>query len=207
MELSNKTLSMLLVAAIAVSLFGTLFSLNKLSTLSTTGYATQVNATAQVQINASTSIVFLVSSINWGSGRVNSSFTNCSMYTDGMANNDGCWGFATVSSPLVIENDGNVNVTLQLATNATATTFIGGSSGGGPKFMYKIADNESSSCTSAAPTAYTDVNTTYPGTTICAPLAFDNTKDTVKINVYVNIPDDAVTTTATRVAIFRALAS
>ncbi len=208
MEMSNKTLAMLLVAAIAVSLFGTIFSLNRLESFGTTGFATQANGTASVYVNTTTSIIFNVSTINWGTGYVNTSggYVNCTMATDA-AHSAGCSGFTTVSNGFILENDGNTNATVSLYANATAVQFIGGSSGGGPLFQYKVSNNEATSCSSPAPSSYTDVNVTPPGTTICPSTTFDfnNSKDTMEIEVMINIPDNSLS--GQRAATFTATAS
>jgi hypothetical protein len=193
MEMSNKTLAMLLVAAIAVSLFGTIFSLNRLGTLGTTGYAISANGTATVYVNTSTSIRFAVSSVNWGTGTVNTTggYVNCTMMTGGTANSAGCAGFTQVTQGFVLENDGNTMDTVQLSSNASAAQFIGGdSSGGGPLFRYTVTNNETGSCTSPAPPSFTDVNITAPGTPVCpsSGLNYSDTRDSMNINIYVNIP-------------------
>ena len=196
MELSNKTLAMFLVAAIAVSLFGTLFSLNRLGSLGATGYATSANGTAIVVVNTSTSIKYVVATINWGSGLVNTTagYLNCTLATDA-ANTAGCIGFNTVSQGFILENDGNTVAAVTLSSNRTAAQFIGGTSdGGGPLFRYKVANNgtESSSCGSPNPAAYTDVNVTAPGTLICSALNYSDTQDSLEVDIYVNIPYTAL---------------
>ena len=196
MEITNKTLAMLLVAAVAISLFGTIFSVNKLNQFgefrSTTGFATTDTGTAVVVVNTSTSIKFVVATIDWGSGSVNSTsgFLNCTLATDA-ANTEGCAGFNTVSQGFILENDGNTVAAVSLAANRTAVQFIGGTGeGGGPLFRYKVANNgtESSSCTTPLPVAYTDVNVTAPGTVICADLNYTDIQDSLEIDIYVNIP-------------------
>ncbi|GIU70269.1 MAG: hypothetical protein KatS3mg002_1505 [Candidatus Woesearchaeota archaeon] len=193
MELTNKTLALLLVAAISVSLIGTFFSLNKLGKLTATGYAT-ANGTATVNVSSTTSIRFAIPSVDWGTGYVNTTggYVNCTLMTDGTSNSAGCAGFNQVTQGLVLENDGNTMTGVSLYSNANASQFIGGTSdGGGPQFRYKVSQNESGSCTSGlGPTSFTDVNTTGPGTTICPAgnFNFTDSTDSIKIDLYVNIP-------------------
>jgi hypothetical protein len=199
MEMSNKTLAMLLVAAIAVSLFGTIFSLNKLGGIGTTGYAVNVNGTATVYVNASTSIRYAVNSVNWGTGSVNSTaFYNCTMSTDA-ANSGGCLGFTSANgAPFILENDGNNVALINLAANATALTFLGVSPSGlygNTQFKWKVTANETGACLgtlSPAAGAYANVNTTGPGTRICDTPGLNTTEssDSLKIDIYVNIPYD-----------------
>jgi hypothetical protein len=197
MEITNKTLAMFLVAAIVVSLAGTIISLNKLGSISTTGYASNVNATARVNVNAVSSVVFRISSMDWGTGSVtaNASATqfNCTLISNA-TNSVDCFGFNVVTNPFVLENDGNTNVSVTLKSNATATQFIGGTAVyGGPVFQYNVSNNETSSCVTPAPAGFTDVNVTGAGTQICDVLDSTDTKDTIKIHIKINIPYTATT--------------
>ena len=192
MEISNKTLAMFLVAAIVISLAGTIISLNKLGTITgnpATGYASlNTTATAQLTVNTTSDIRFLISTVNWGSGSVNVTIGWCNMTTLG-ANSAGCQSFSTVSQGLTLVNDGNNNVSVTLYSNLSAASFLGGTN---PKFQYNVSNNQSNSCPGGAvPAAFTDVNTTIPGTQICALLDFNPTKDSLLIGVQVNFSYDA----------------
>jgi hypothetical protein len=197
MEITNKTLGLLLVAAVAISLFGTIISINKLNQFTqlstTTGFATSDQGNVSVYVNTSTSIRFAVNTVNWGTGIVNTTggYVNCTMMTDGTANSAGCSGFNTVTQNFVLENDGSTLAGVQLASNASAAQFIGGdSSGGGPLFRYTVTNNETGSCSGPVPSSFTDVNTTAPGTQICPVSGFNytDTRDSMNISIYVNIP-------------------
>ena len=189
MEISNKTLALFLVAAIVVSLAGTIISLNKLGQVTTTGFAATDTGTATLQVNSTTSIFFSIDSINWGSGYVNGSYINCTMGSDNKRSL-GCVGFTTVAQGFVLENDGNKNVTVELVANATAAQFIEGSTGGGPEFLYNVSNNETDACDTPAPAALTAVNTSAPGTLICDIFHFIDA-DTMRIDVEINIPSDS----------------
>lgn len=196
MEVSNKTLGLLLVAAVAISLFGTVISINKLNQfgqVKTTGYATSTTGTASVNVNTSTSIIFAVSSVDWGTGQVNATaYFNCTLATDA-ANSEGCIDFTSKNgAPFILENDGGTLAVVNLASNATGVQFIGGDAiYGGPQFKYKVSANETSSCAgSLAPATYTDVNVTGVGTTICSTPGLNSSvgADSLKIDILVNIP-------------------
>ncbi len=169
-EISNKTLAILLVAAIAISLGGTFFSLNRLALLTrapgTTGYITNPTGTAKVNVTATGSLRFSLPSLDFGIGYVNTTNSNqyCSMASgnDGAGYKDGvhkCVDFnaANTFNSLEIENDGNRNLTLTLNSNKAASTFIGGSS---PGFMFYTTNNDTSACPDPEPDVWSDVNTT-----------------------------------------------
>ena len=129
MEVSNKTLGVLLIAAIVVSLGGTFVSLNKLGGVSPTGYATNnVTGTVQLTVGTSTSIV-----INTDTYDNVVDFGECSpgasmLFLDSdngasVGDNAECTGSSLGASGdyIQIENDGNIdaNVTVRASVNGT----------------------------------------------------------------------------------------
>ncbi|MCF7799319.1 hypothetical protein K9M74_05445, partial [Candidatus Woesearchaeota archaeon] len=66
MDISNKTLGLLLVAAIVVSVGGTLMSLNQLESVSPTGFATTGSGTVDLDIGSYVAIVVDDTAINFG---------------------------------------------------------------------------------------------------------------------------------------------
>jgi hypothetical protein len=194
MEISNKTLASILVLAVAISLFGTILSVDRLGKINvvkqqpTIGYASSPTGIAEVQINTTSSIKFAVATVNWTSGSVNSSYINCTMDTVGDLSS-GCIGFHSVTQPLILENDGNVPVNVSLRATSSNSTFIGGTLvGGGPEFMYNVTVNEINSCGDPVPAAWTDVNLSSPGTLICPYLDYTDGNDSLKIGLWINIP-------------------
>ena len=197
-EISDKTLMLLLVVSIVVALGGTFMSLSKLysSPTSITGAAVSPNASVILTVNSVASLTFTASSVNFGTGSVNTSggFSNCTLST--VSTRYGCNGFNVVAAPLTLENDGNTNLTVQLVSNVTAAQFIGGSA---PVFQYNVSVNETGSCLNstqeveieAFPATFTNVNTTDPGNIICPKLQFRNSNDTLNIGVNISIPVDA----------------
>lgn len=124
-EISNKTLAILLVGAIVISLGGTLISLNKLGkvrTVTITGLAPgDVNRTegnVSLTISDITWINFSVATCNFGAGyvRQNTCTLNSSGYED---IGNGCspeWATSNVCTvPLEIRNIGNNNVSLNIS--------------------------------------------------------------------------------------------
>jgi hypothetical protein len=201
MDISNKALAMFLVVAVVVSLAGTFYSLRRLDSLSTTGFATSTG-TAQVNITSLASLVFTVNSIDFGIGNVNTTgggINNCTLY----ANKSGAAGFksancanfaTTMPVPFIIENDGNLPLNVTLNASKNATEFIGGGSAthAYPQFQYLVDDNETGSCPAGlGPLGFTDVNKSGPGTLVCQNFDYQAANDTLVIGVRILIPDDA----------------
>jgi hypothetical protein len=217
-DISNKTLAILLVFAMAVSLGGTLISLNRLKLIGgpyapITGFASSGTGTANLSISQDSSIIVVSNLIDFGVGIVNTSraepcnnatISSSSAWNNWTAERDPCW-VSNATTPamvlftdtdFVVRNDGNINVTLTMDSTANnAATFIGGSTGGGPLYQYRAMSNESASgnaCTQ--PTLYnvtwTDINATA-GQPICNKLSSDNGMDEVRVAIKVRIPSDA----------------
>ena len=191
MELTNQTLAIFLVTAIVVSVLGTIISSDELGVKLATGYVPYGNASAHVQVTTTTSISFVVSSLDWGTGSVNSTSSdqNCTLITNVTNNLTDCNGFNTGVNPLILQNDGNTNVSVVLRSNATAQQFIGADAvAGGPQFMWNISNNETGSCVTpnASLATFTSVSTT--DTQICDVLDAIDTKDSMKINIKLNLP-------------------
>lgn len=202
MDLSNKALALILVAAIVVSLGGTLVSLDKLSSLGgITGYATTTDTgTAQLTINGSVVITFVNNSIDWGTGYTNTTGAGiqyCEMDSEGTMGAN-CTDFTTVSDGFWIRNDGNVNVTLELLSNTTAAQFLGGTS---PELQWKLSDATGvDGCPGAARNAtlasYVDVSTSYVyacGGSGSYKFDWTDGSDSIILHTRVYIPEDANT--------------
>lgn len=109
MSVSNKTLAVMLLAAIVVSLGGTFISLNKLGAISTTGHST---ADGTVQLNIATNLEITTdnSGINFGEcvlGDNAAGFTINSETPGGNANGN-CSTYS-VEDGITVRNSGNVN--------------------------------------------------------------------------------------------------
>ena len=188
MDVTNRTLTIILLFGVGFILLSTLIILHRLGGLTATGFATSPTGIAQVQVNTTASIRFAVATVNWTSGSVNSTYVNCTMDTVGSLSS-GCVGFHSVSQALVLENDGNVPVNVSLRAASSNSTFIGGTLvGGGPEFMYNVTVNETNSCGAPVPAAWTDVNLSSPGTLICPYLDYTDGNDSLKIGLWINIP-------------------
>ena len=156
-----------------------------------TGKATDTGE-ANLTIQASASISFTTSQINWGTGYVNEAPLNGSLDTEG--NNVDVTSFSTVSEGLVLRNDGNVNVTINLTSSQIASAFIGGVAGTGPSFKWKASENETNSCAGGIQTisSYTEVGAT--SIRVCDDMLYTADNDTILIDLKVVIPEDALGT-------------
>jgi hypothetical protein len=202
-DLSNRTLAILLIAAIAISLGGTILSLNRLSTVmnmpSITGYVLTPTGTTNVTIQSQASLRFSIPGVDFGSGTVNTNASNqnCSMATNKVGASafkdaSGCTGFnaSTTFISLELENDGNTNLTVNL-TGVTAATFLGGTT---PAFKFKVSNNESNSCLSPGPQNWTEVNAT--SMTVCTAgkgLDYLDNSDSLTVDINISIPYNAIT--------------
>lgn len=118
MDISNRALAMFLLAAIVVSLAGTITSLNRLGSISTTGYASTDTGTVQLVVAGSLSIttadatpsINFVGCVPYPGGSVSINSENSSN-TSGA---NGICGYASIQN-ITVRNDGTVdaNVTIQ----------------------------------------------------------------------------------------------
>ncbi len=189
MDVSNRTIAILLFLAMAVSLAGTLVAVAKMNSLSMSGYATNPNATAQLTIANTLSIKFSVASIDWGSGYVNGSANECNLTTSdvGAAPYGGCVGFVDPApAPLRLENDGNVVANVTVKLNQTPGTWIGD---GSAQAWINVQEGEAGSCTLNLLTGLTSISTTP--VTICERFQYANTNDELTLGMKVLVPNTA----------------
>lgn len=135
-KISNKSIAMLLIATIAVYLGGTFISLSKLSEFGATGFATSnTSANVSVTVTSTTSIAWTSNLINFGTGTVAGTCSNCTMFTNGSnssPNNfwgthyaDCCVSFANWSDSMLLENTGNNNVSLKMNASFNDSGWFG----------------------------------------------------------------------------------
>jgi len=203
-EISNKTLAILLIAAIVVSLGGTLISLNRLAKIKApiiTGfYGAAEEALVQLEISSLVQVNFTTDTIDWGSGYVKAGYDFCVLNSYDASIGANCSSFTPQTAGLVLENIGNRNVTLNITMQKNAADFIGGAS---PVCQWNVSELESGSAPgleltpgdwqSCSTTAVVVCNSTGDGF-----LATDAT-DTLNFDVLVQIPSDAAPGTKSNV--------
>jgi len=195
-EISNKTLAILLIAAIVISLGGTLISLNRLARIKipiiTGFYGAAEEAIVQLEITSLVQVNFTTDTINWGSGYVTAGYDFCVLNSYDAAIGANCTAFTPQTAGLVLENVGNKNVTLNITMQKDAATFIGGTS---PVCQWNVSELESGSAPGLALTAGEWQTASTTSVVVCNStgngfLATDAT-DTLNFDVLVQIPSDA----------------
>lgn len=168
-----------------------------------TGNALVDTGLVNVTIDSSASIIFQTALLDFSNGTITPGQTAIVNSTGG---NNGYWSGTAPTSGLILENNGNVNVSFTLMANKTVDSFIGGTS---PQFELMVTENETNSCGTAGSaitnfTAYATVTTSQQ--LACTNFGFSPTVDSVRIDAQLTMNDDAagaktvgVTATATAV--------
>jgi hypothetical protein len=212
-DISNKTLALLIIVVLAISLGTTLMSLNLNTRLGTllaarggqgiTGFSTASGTgIANVTINTLASIRFSINNIQFGIGSVNTTAGNqvCSLTTNhtlGTKDPGGmCINFTAVANldSLEIENDGSVNLTVNVSFNKNASTFIGGGTSLLEHLRYYADNNETNSCSSPVPIGWTEVGVANAQIAICNTvqgLSFIQTRNSLGLHLNITIPYDS----------------
>ncbi|HLC89261.1 MAG TPA: hypothetical protein VJG49_04465 [Candidatus Nanoarchaeia archaeon] len=208
----NKPVLTLLIVALALTVIGMLVSLDKLTgwEFFLTGAATNTSTgTSNLTITTLTSISNQYSTINFGSGYVSPSCTNCTMDSNGTFSSACCiGGFASLTSGFLLENTGNLNLSVNYSCSGgcNATGFIGGTS---PLFQLITSSNniaaqsgETGAADSSASCGGTLNITTYTNITangdwLCGNattlywLDYTDSKDAFVVDIKLLIPSDA----------------
>ena len=214
-QISNKTLMMLLVASIAISIVGTISNIKQIDTLvsdapAITGFAGSGTGKINFTVASVTQISVTDGVLDFGS---------CSPNTTGtyLASNDSneSWGAVDIctiagvnkntTDSLNVSNEGNDDVNITVSTNLLAGDFLGGTS---PQMMFIVRNvTARPGCTNTSNTGtFNDTmsNTTgmqwlwmnfsstgyqYP---VCENLTYPDTKDSFAIYVRIFIPSDVI---------------
>ena len=162
-EISNRTLAILLIVVMAISLGGTIISLNRLTQIGfpiITGAALTDTGTSTVNITSQASIIFHAgnNTVAFGNGWVNSTESSGVCVMSAINSSDGtistaCKGqtasdWAAGLSGFIIENNGNVNLSIQVESDKNSTEFLGVQTSGTNNMAFKFMayNNETSSC-------------------------------------------------------------
>ncbi len=141
-DISNKTLALLMVAAVVVSLGGLFVSLDRLSKLGgagtegangVTGFAIALGR-ANVTITSSATITMSDSSINFGACTLPSVGTLANI----SSNNSNGGGYCDGVFPdyVTVVNTGNNNLNISVKTNVSAREFLGPSNSNNTQFYF-----------------------------------------------------------------------
>jgi len=128
-DLSHKTLVMLLIVAIVVSIIGVWAGLSKLSNQpSITGLPTEGNATVNILQQIAVNLTNFT--IDFGVGFVNSTFTTAFLDTEGgpgipaAEGNSSGWNQSVIDQAFIIENIGNTIINVSVQADKNGTEFI-----------------------------------------------------------------------------------
>jgi hypothetical protein len=196
---------------------------NNLYAIGISGFATASNVTsAKVNLSVTQGVIinFSIDTIQWGSGAVSTGNQNATLDTSQPAASKvqrGTWnettgetGLYNRTNGLILQNIGNVNVSLYLKTGKNASNFIGGTS---PSYMFNITNNLTGSCVAgdnftlgkyyevnATDNGTSGVNfyrTTTDGTRVCNNFTFYQSSNAIKIDIYLRVPTDSLTSALT----------
>jgi hypothetical protein len=157
-------------------------------------------------------INFTNDSIEWGTGTVNIGETNSTLDSSKAGtpgskclrgNWSGCNGTGTKAGGLLLRNIGNINATVALKMGKNATSFIGGTAGGGPLYRINVSNNATNvacyNTTGFTFNQWYDVNNSFTnppdldGYIICKQFRYETSNDTVRIDVRLAVPSDSYT--------------
>ena len=153
-----------------------------------TGYAVteNVSGVVNVTITSAAALNFTTNLLDFGAGAVVGGQSSATLDSEGTNTS---WTGPGTSGELVLENIGNVNVSLTLSTNKTVADFIGGTS---PSFKAKTSDAEAGACSGATELfdgSYAEINQTLQ--IACSNFAYADSLDTINIDFEIVVPSDA----------------
>jgi hypothetical protein len=188
MELSNKSLALLLVSAIVISLGGTIITLNNL----TKGTELTGFAVGNVSLGMATSAACAVNS-NVSFGSATYSYTNTTTLSTNAINtgpgfNDCLTNVACTG--MVINNTGNVHLAVSLQSNLNASTMLGGPAATNDDFQFAVFNgtngaNADGGCVIGMQSAWNYTNET--DRSICTNFTYFDSADAMIVEYNVTI--------------------
>lgn len=194
MDISNKTLGLLLVAAIVVSVGGTFFSLDKINGFSTTGYASQSGlGDVNLSINSTVSIVMFDNIIDFGTcNLVTTPMTFDSSLDDTDAHLSNCSLSGSFPDHLTVENDGNSFANVTVAVNAIPATVYNDPGASAALAFQTVGTSGRSGCSASDDQAWTTM-AAATSENACANLTYVDTADRFDLDVRVTLENTATT--------------
>src|SRR3989338_3487023 len=202
----QKTLVIVLLITMSLSLLGTYSSLQRISGLKSLTGAWENGTTTRGSVNLTISqlvnINFTQDRVNFGAGFV----TATACYLETSKANVGCDSFNSNVLPLLLENQGNANVKLNLSNLNYSQSFIGGTN---PGYAWSWNDPENdalqNTCARAAPVnvinedTFVNISATNEvlnsSSQICSMFNASDSNDVINISFRLLIPSDAVAET------------
>lgn len=153
-----------------------------------TGYTIISNETAMVNVTVATSAAlnFTTDFLDFGVGTIIPGQRGL-IWTNGTTI---YWNGSQPTGELVLENIGNINLSITLQTNKSVEDFLGGTS---PRFGAKVSDTVGHEGACGGTTKfsnYNDINSTAQ--VACSVFQYDNSLDSIDIDFFINASDNAV---------------
>ena len=194
MSLSNKSLALLLVAAIVISLGGTIVSINKFSEIkigrpvSVTGRATEGTGEVNLTITSNASCT-VDTGVDFGTNTSRDADLTSDADNSALGFNDCSTG--TTCPGILINNTGNVRLNVTFNSSVDGSDFLGAGSAD-DEFRYKIDETEKTAdgCAVNGSIVWTNVPTT--SAIVCDSLNY-STSDGITIDFNVNITSTTTT--------------
>ena len=202
----SNVLMFVAVVAVAFALFGLMVTINKVGDIN--AFAIQLGppeegiGEANLTILGIADISFIKSAVNWTDGGANSSCGTTELETRG-AGVVICGPGFEADTGLILENQGNNNVSVTLQTSNDASTFIP-SPDTSSTYQWSVIENSVGACIGATPSAYTDVNDTSP-LLVCPVLRHEGGLDQLRIDLNVTFTGEA--SPGDRISILTAIAT
>lgn len=174
----------LLIASLVI------FGVNVVKVTNITGAVSTSVGQANLTVETVAAINFTTKFIDWGSGQVNSGSLKAYLNTSAGTVANGNWTANTAG--LVLENIGNVNVSLTMQAGKTAATFIGGTS---PVYEWNFTNVQAGSCTFDAGVnegAFATVSQAAPDD-ICTVFGYLDSADALRMDISITVPSDSKT--------------
>ncbi|MEM3374213.1 MAG: hypothetical protein QXE31_03240 [Candidatus Woesearchaeota archaeon] len=198
---SNKFLAFVIMLSIFFSVSSTFLLMNQLNKIAISTYPT-AKATEMGRINLSVqnsiSIALLNSVIDFGVGFINSSCDEINLNGKTFANltagltfidNTDCWTGNTTPTSFIIENNGNVNVSVSVRGPSAKSFFNNYNGALGYNLTVVARENEANSCATGLYTwPWVELS---ENVTLCQRLKYyPDTEDSIAVDVNVLIPVD-----------------
>ncbi len=184
----NNTVLVVAVLAVIASLAAAGFSYYAMSQgPKVLGFATNTDSgVANLTVETAVEIEFSDDAIEWGSGRVAYGQASATLDTSAGSVTNGNWTIE--NSGLVLDNVGNVNVSVDLAAVKTAAVFLGGTS---PDYDWKVSETaggEAGTCTGMYVTGYENTNSSAR---ICDKMGYLTGANELRIDIKLVVPYDS----------------
>lgn len=158
-----------------------------------TGKATAIGA-ANLTIITEAAINISNSSVEWGQGRVSVDAAAAVLNTSSGTVSGGNWSAVKVG--LLVQNNGNINVTLDLSSSSGNGTIFLGNSSSYVGYEWNISNYKAGACGSPGfgRNVFSPVNTSNGlNTRVCSQFNWISTADVMEIDFNVVIPNDIET--------------